>query len=273
MTKISDKTYKLLRVFATRYVDSLSSGTTQPLVLECIDMNTNQKSEYVVKPYNAPRMSKLSSAKELIASWIAMELDIYSVSPAVVDITEDFIPTMLGCNGYINVLNSISLNFASLYERNTQELIIADMISLEPILPQICEIFAFDMFIKNPDRRKGKPNVLMHNKKLLIFDHELAFSDLDLILKPKEPWKFSIADTEYYQNHYFYDFLRGRDVNFYEFTDKLSRLNDFFWERVVNLIPEEWQIPKVKEIIEYQRQIINHSQEFSNELSRILRHA
>jgi len=50
------------------------------------------------------------------------------------------------------------------------------------------EIFAFDLMVQNPDRRKGKPNLLRKGDELAIFDHEMAFSFLYALVPNEYPW-------------------------------------------------------------------------------------
>ncbi len=57
MLKITDTDYFLPTVEAINGIRLLSTGTTQPMLIRGICNKTYEKSDYVVKYYNAPRMS------------------------------------------------------------------------------------------------------------------------------------------------------------------------------------------------------------------------
>ncbi|MBK8521463.1 MAG: hypothetical protein IPL54_11560 [Chitinophagaceae bacterium] len=56
-------------------------------------------------------MSIESSSRELIAAFIAMELELHVAEPVLVNVTPEFVETLIGKDGYKFASNSIGLNF------------------------------------------------------------------------------------------------------------------------------------------------------------------
>ena len=110
------------------------------------------------------------------------------------------------------------------------------------------KIYAFDLFVSNPDRRVDKQNMLTDGDKVLIFDHELAFAFVMDIIKNPTPWRIGPADLPWIKNHYFYNILKHNEHNFDTFVENFSVLNKNFWSKANILIPGEWVTSQVNEI-------------------------
>jgi len=50
------------------------------------------------------------------------------------------------------------------------------------------EIFAFDIIVQNPDRRRDNPNIQWKGGELYIYDHDLAFSFVVPTIGWRPPW-------------------------------------------------------------------------------------
>jgi hypothetical protein len=140
------------------------------------------------------------------------------------------------------------------------------------LLTEAKNIFAFDMFISNSDRGAGKPNVLTNGHNFLIYDHELAFSFIMLLpfLRSKTPWILGAAEQEMYNKHHFFSYLRHSKIDFFEFTERFTRIDDYFWERVCEFMPTQWQSSQIEEIKTYLNLITEHRGLFAKELEQIL---
>lgn len=78
--RFSDIEYSLPQIEALRAGHILMTGTTLPMILEGVDRVTGERGQFVVKFKNANRMSLTSSARELIAAWIAYScLDCFGI--------------------------------------------------------------------------------------------------------------------------------------------------------------------------------------------------
>lgn len=110
------------------------------------------------------------------------------------------------------------------------------------------EIFAFDAFIGNDDRKfaHNKPNCLVRGDQFRIIDHEAAFS-LKLKLFPKvEPWRLlHLARWTDPDNHIFGAKLRGRPaLDFDRVRGSWNALLDTRLGQYREALPEEWSASK-----------------------------
>ncbi len=269
MTKLSDPDYFLPVIIPLREIQVLSSGTTKPILIEGLCKNLNIKNEYVLKCKNAPRMSTNSLAFELISSLIGIELDLNIPNPVLIELNNEFTTTIKDQELNKIASNSLGLNFGSLYFEGYMELIRGQ--SLPNELNNIAkEIFVFDIFISNPDRRIDKPNMLTDGNNILIFDHELAFSFTLAIIKNPEPWILN-SELSWIKQHYFYDYLKANKQNFNTFVNKLDRIDDKFWNKLETYIPIEWNFEKMDTIKENLNSFIKNKEKFKNELIDILK--
>jgi hypothetical protein len=89
------------------------------------------------------------------------------------------------------------------------------------------EIFAFDVLIQNPDRRRESPNgpnLLWSDDEIYLYDHEQAFSFLMGVIGWKPPWMG--GGTEFCRNHVFIQQLTGIRHNFDRLSGALEALTD-----------------------------------------------
>jgi len=247
VTKITNQDYFLPIIQALSGDKLLGNGTTQPMLIRGVCTKTGVKSDYVAKYKNSPRMSIESSGRELIAAFIAKELELHVADPVLVNVTPEFVDTLIGKDGYKFASNSIGLNFGCKYFEGYWEFIKGQM----PTNTQFQDaekIYAFDIFIANPDRRVDKQNMLTDGDKILIFDHELAFAFVMDIIKNPNPWLLGPADLSWIKNHYFYNILKQNEHNFDTFVESFNVLDKNFWAKVDVLIPKEWVTSQISEI-------------------------
>jgi len=273
MLKITDNEYSLPEIEALSSFGTFETGTTQPMKILGVDMKTGKRDELIVKFFNSTRMSMKSSCRELIGAWMAKQVDINVVEPAIVNISEKFVETLNGAKGYASALKSVGINFASFYNAGYFELILPNHKFDNNLIEQVKKIFVFDMLIQNADRGAGKPNVLTNSEKLLIFDHELAFSFCDLFTfrRNNEPWKIDTTLNELYSSHIFYQLLRNSEQNFEKEVECLNQLDNRFWEKVESMIPTIWKSEEIEDIKKHTLSIIENLNLFKEELERILK--
>ena len=236
-----------------------------------VNANSGQRGEYVVKWSRGQRMTTDSCCRELLGAWIGHQLNLHVVEPSVVIISPEFVETLIGGKGYRDAGNSIGLNFGSTYVPGYVEFVRNQRLTDEQ-MQQAQDIFALDLFLSNPDRRVSKPNLLTNGKDILLFDHELAFAFImDLpFLRNKTPWILRDQDREWIENHYFYSYLKHRQVDFSTIVDKLASLDAQFWTRTKQLLPPEWLNEQIDTIQDYLTAIITNRIEFSAQLTQVL---
>lgn len=132
------------------------------------------------------------------------------------------------------------------------------------------KIYAFDLMITNPDRGNKKDNVITNGSEFLIFDHELAFSYLVTLFKSTTPWLLVPKEKELYSNHVFYKYLKGEDRDFTKITLDYERLDSAFWQKVDDLLPDDWKSNEIKEIRNYLAEIVSRKEEFADQLTQTL---
>ncbi|HEX7905281.1 MAG TPA: HipA family kinase [Chitinophagaceae bacterium] len=267
--KLTDPEYFLPEIFALSCDKVLVSGTTQPMLIRGVCKITEMKSDYVVKFISSPRMSIMSSCSELVAAFIGLELGLNVAEPAIIDITNDFVETLRGKDGYKNASNSVGLNFGCKFVPGLMEFASRQQLS-DNLYEQAEHIFSFDIFISNVDRRTDKPNMLTDGEKILLFDHELAFGFVMDIIKNPKPWLISKSDLGWIKNHYFFPILKGNEHNFDAFVDKLTVLNDEFWDKLQKIIPAVWLTDHFDKIKNNLASLVLHKDQFKEQLNKIL---
>lgn len=272
MLKITERDYTLPQVQALLGVEVLSTGSTEPMLIRGVDMDSGLRNRYVVKFMGSPRMNNISACHELLGSWIGKQLGLNVAEPAIIHVGDTFVQTMQGRNGFLNARNSIGINYGCIYYEGYAELVSGKALLSNQLLEQAQDIFAFDIFISNSDRGAGKPNVLSNGEIFLLYDHELAFSFVMLLpfLRSKTPWILGENERELIEKHHFFPYLRLSAIDFNEFTSRFLALDDYFWTRVNEFIPPGWFGNHLYEIRSYLDAIIEHKETFAEELAKTL---
>jgi hypothetical protein len=268
--KITDYDYSLPVIEAQDEYKTLSGGRNKPLLFRGVCQNTYKKGDYVVKFRNSKEMSNEASARELLASFIALQLELLIPPPVLVNISYGFVQTIKGKDSYIDANNSIGVNFGCKFIPGNID-VIHNQVLTENQRNQANQIFPFDVFISNSDRRNDKPNLLMDDSgNIFIFDHELAFGFVFDIFKNKTPWEFRPQDKDWIKNHFFYSYLKNRFPDFTILVNKLTQLDDGFWDKAFAFIPKEWQTEQLDEIKNYCQALIANKDLFLQELKNVL---
>lgn len=273
--KLTDKGYRLPIIEALGGFGLMESGTTQPMRIRGVDVETGSRDHFVVKFRNGNRMSEKACAFELIGAWMAMELDIPVVEPVLVNIGEEFTSTILGKPGYTSAIKSVGINFGSRYREGYSMLVKSPSIVPNTMESMARNIFTFDQFISNADRSHNpaqKPNVLSDGNQYLILDHEMAFSFLSLLsfLRNKTPWLLGPSENEMLIGHIFYPYLRQRAHDFKPFCERLVCFNDEFWSKANSFMPDSWKGDFLLEIQSYLGSITENKETFAEELTKHL---
>jgi len=241
MPKITDENYLVKTVHATEWQDVLSTGTTEPMLILALDAESGERDSYVVKPFGHPRIYRQAVMKECLGAWIAMELGLNAFEPVYIEVSTDFADTLRGNPHYQRFTESIGLNFGTKYVPGTIPIVGPKCFS-KIQASQAEQITAFDLFISNADRREGKPNLLMVQSDLFVFDHELAF-DFMLMLsfnRNLKPWELGEMELTMLRKHFLYPKLRGTQVDIHDFIERSTGIDDHFWAKASNLLPPDW---------------------------------
>ncbi len=238
---VKSEQYKLAHVYAVEVIYEITDSANLPLVVGGVDTNTSERSEYAVKLNASERMTVQARMFELIAAFMAIELELYVVEPVIVEISEEFIDMVKGQDYFLKCSKSLGYNYGSSFIKGL--LILDNKILLTAKQKeQAQEILAFDMLIGNVDRNEEKPNMITDGDRLVLLDHELAFSFVRVLsfLRNSEPWSFNEEDKSIFLKHCLYTRVKGHINRLDEFCEKMTRFDASFWESVKSNIPEEW---------------------------------
>lgn len=252
---------QIKKVEALQFRRVLNSGRTTPLLFECADVATGQKEEYVVKlKYSLERRDR-GLICELVSSLIARFIGLNTPSIAVVNIDTQM-ASLIDVIPKDKIRSSIGLNFGS-------KLLSGGYLNLPNDYPlsihleqAAAEIITFDALTQNPDRRKaGKPNMFIKGNEIYIFDHELAFSFLEVIGKRGNPWE-QAAFSDCVRRHFFYRQLKGRTLSLERITQGIKSMGDDFLIDVQASIPEAWKDEKIGHIFDHLKAIAKNADRF-----------
>ena len=270
MTSIKEQAYSIPRIYATGYQKTFSSGANAPSLVSGMDMDTQIKGEFVVKLKAGETMNNpTANLKELLAAFIAMELNIPVAIPVLVEVTKDFIDTITDDFSKQQAQKSIGLNFGSVYLKDGYTTLLPQSELATNLIPYAHAIFCFDMLIQNIDRTKEKPNMLTTGKEIVAIDHEKGFSFIYTIFSPINIWEMSEGDKKWIQNHILQGLIKGKSYNFEEFVDNCTKLDDDFWNKALLLTPNDWKTDHFYTIKDRINSFISYRNEFIKELKII----
>lgn len=268
MIKITDQNYTLSIVQALGHLKEFESGANKPVLVIGVD-ESGIKGDYVVKLRGAERMSNEASMRELLAAFIAMQMEIPVVTPVVVHISNDFVDLLKGNDAWKNASSSIGYNFGSKYLKDFLIMPVNQQLNSHQ-LNNAQTIFAFDILIQNSDRRKEKPNTLTNGNEIVILDHELAFGFIFDLFKDPHPWKIKEKDLEWIGLHYLLPKIRHKDFDFDEFSKRLDNLDENFWNTAWGLIPDNWRSDQFNLIKNYFTAILENKASFILKLKKLM---
>lgn len=246
----------------------LHSGRTRPCVFFCEDTNGKSNGEYVVKLKAGMESGVNGLAFELIASQLATILDVPVPEAAIIELDPVLAEIIADTDLSRKIKESSGLNFGSKVITGGFETWPVGKAIPSALKTLAAEIFSFDALIQNPDRRADKPNILWKGDELYIIDHEMGFSFIYEVLPEPNPWH--ITKLGFMRNHLFHEGLKGQTVNLDRFAGALELLSDNVLESIMANVPEEWQNDNLSRIGKHIHDIIQHVNDFVDEVRRSL---
>lgn len=215
----------------------MRTGRTGPCVVTCTS-ESGATVELVIKLSGSRGLFPGGLLAEAFASLLATELGLPVSKPYIVYIERDFADTIPNLAIRELVLDSIGPNFGSAKWPPGYSIWLNNMPVPYGAEQLVADVFAFDALIQNPDRTPEHPNCAVRNSEVLIYDHELAFSNLRAIFGPK-PWEE--GGLTMMRNHLF-----NRDVG--QLVYQLDRLHgavssiaDRDIDEILSVIPDSWE--------------------------------
>lgn len=223
---------------ATAFVKAFRTGRTCPCLMLCADEEGKQI-EAVVKLISGTESTRTGLICELMASLLAADLDLPVPTPFLVEVDPDFhecIPDVVLAERF---RHSPGMNFGSKYLGPGYVTWPQGRSISGPLMQDAADVFAFDLIIQNPDRRKDKPNLLCRGDELAIFDHEMAFSFLYAIMPDEYSWEG--RGIYFAKDHVFYAGLKGCTLRFDRIQGAFETIDDRRLELYINAAPDSWR--------------------------------
>lgn len=200
--------------------------------------------------------------KELLASLIAEELEIPTPEPALVKITDDFIQSLKGADKQrIEQLNTRTVFGSKYYETYSDFPLFLKASQAKYINPET--IFAFDVLIRNFDRRKIKPNLMIDGTDYICIDHEHSLE----VNKPFSSYRIE-TDWSGFTNanscHLFYDYLKNKKTtDFAEFKEIFRTFNTRGLENIRStLISNNLETEELDTTLNYLESVLSQKERF-----------
>lgn len=256
---------KLIRVIEARY------GHTQPWVVLC--EGVSDWSLFVVKVFTEEHLSEKPRVHgEFSGSWLAGEFDLLTPDVAWIEMDQDFINSLppelelrLDFHDDRMKFGSKTLNSFQHFPPGLKHSV------FEKFLP-VDRLFAFDNFIRNPDRGSHKPNLLLVDHNAFLIDHEYALdidaSTIQEINESTLPGKFSTT-------HIAYPLLSKGSASekaayFEDFSEFLRALNLNDLHRILVEVENQGYQADIGMIMDYFRFIKSNPAIFVNLLKRVI---
>lgn len=226
----------LPEVTAIRFEKVMGSGRTQPCLMIC-ENEAGEEVELVVKMRGHPQIMPGGLMAEVMASLLALDLDLPVQPPYRVKIERAFAETVPMAALREIFTGSVGLNFGSAKWKPGYTIWPRDKRPSRDTRQTAMEVFAFDGLIQNPDRRAVNPNCVYLGDDLLLYDHESAFSHFLTIL-PKLPWE--LGGVDFLKNHIFWQALRGETLELDRFQGALEAIDEKRITKYLQAVPGEW---------------------------------
>jgi hypothetical protein len=235
----------------------------------CTGLNYGDESEYVVKLKGGCEFGTSQLVRELAAAYLADYFGISHPPFALVEIEPDL--AGLGARQFPEkgtlIEKSVGTNFGT-KKMNGFTIWPIDRMPSPIQLDAACDVFSFDLLIRNPDRRFQNPNLGTVGEEIVVIDHELAFASQYELLAPRKPWQ--VADDEACTSHVFFNQLRKKAISTKAFSEKLAALPADFFDGILSELPVDWDRAAMLFIKDYMNEMKEHCEEFSAELIRRL---
>lgn len=257
---------------ATTFHKQLDAGRSKPSIVGCVDEADADAGQHVVKLLHSMQFGPISFLCEFVAYHLADWLTIATPSPAVSSITQEFVDALPSdLPGKTAFAKSIGLNFSTRLLTPGYGTWPTDK-SIPTHLLQTCgEMFAFDVLLQNPDRRRDNPNLLWNGDEIYLFDHEMAFS---FIFDAK--WKDSPVDSlnaralNFFTSHVFFLELRKKKIDLSRMEGALASIQDAAILDIEQQLPKDWNSQHLGPILAYIRALRDNPTKLTRVVKEIL---
>ena len=229
------------RFIPVRFDRIAEAGRNRPLLVT-VETADGAEHEVFLKVSARPELGIEGLSNELLAACLAGDLGLPINEPLLVELLPEWIGSIPDREVRAVLEQSATIAFGS-KSAGTQWRIwsAADNLNAQR-RPSALQIFAFDAYIDNDDRRPGNPNCLIRGNTFRIIDHELAFRINQKLFPMPEPWRGGYLDRFIRSDgHIFGAGLKGRAHDLRPIRRAWSGLSDARLEEYRGLLPAEWE--------------------------------
>jgi hypothetical protein len=256
-------------VQATTYQQTLARGRTKPCVFLCEAPGTGDDPfEVVVKLKAGIDQGATGSAAELLASLLARQLDVPVPEPMLVAVDPGLADGLTDPTLCDHIRRSAGVNFGCRLLTGGYETWPVGKAIPVALRQTAAELFAFDVLIQNPDRRRNKPNLLWRGDELYAIDHEAAFSFVYDVLGMADT--HDVSSLPFLKDHVFFDQLRGREHDLSRFAGALDTVSDSRLNEIMGAIPNEWQSTGTASMRRHLGAAASSADQFVEQVRRVL---
>jgi len=229
-------------VEAVRFDRPMSIGRTKPILINCERVDGDEV-EVVAKFTFGCDKSPDGLVREALAAMLAKDLGLPVPEPFLVSVTPEFIASIENQDVLHLLRNSDTYGFGSRKLPDGFSVWTTPSGRMSKKLAQeALEVFAFDAWLTNADRRVQNPNLLTDGRSFAIFDHEYTLmTSLNLCWQP--PWiQGALTGLNAPTNHVFYQTLKGTTgLDLSRICKAMTSISDGRINEYAQAIPASWQ--------------------------------
>jgi len=235
---------------ASRWVRFLSSGRNRPGLVGCDVMVTADDQEFVIKLQSGEGGVQLHAPVcESVTAQFASDLGIPIADSVLIEITPDFVSSIVDPEAKRRCAESLGLNFGTRYLGPGFVLLSAAVGVPAACMPTMAEIYFFDAIVQNHDRLPRNSNILLNGTDLRAIDHEMGYALLEITApdynRPESCFGWA--------NHVFHQPLKGSGASLTRICSAFSALKPSRFQHYVDCLPDEWAGKR-----RYSQRILDH---------------
>jgi hypothetical protein len=226
---------------AIEFISAAGSGRTSPAITLC-EGKGDDDLELFCKLSDKCEEGVVHLAREAIAACLAADLGLPIPKPYYVEVTDEFIETVIDPAMRQRFKESCKVGFGSTKVPEQFSSWPTASRAAPNMIDKVAEIFLFDGIIQNGDRRVSNPNCLVRGDDLRLIDHDLCFTHKQLIVWTP-PWQtggMELLKQTGPDQHVFYTSLAGKSPSFSRIKSAWSALSDTHINGYQSAIPPEW---------------------------------
>ena len=246
---------------------------TKPLLIALEDAD-GEEIEVVAKFSASGGIGVEGLAREAICAILATDLSLPVPRPYFVRIDQAYIDTVSLVDPKVaEVLTaSNAIGFGSRFLGACYSAWMKDRNIPDSMHQTALEIFAFDQFIANPDRRPENPNLLSKSERFAIIDHELAMLT-EGVIGWQNPWVDGALDnSECIDQHVLGQGLRGKPIDLDRLVGAWEALSDDRLAQYISTMPTDWPDSQAiaEKMCQYLAELRDNIESATNQVRKVL---